>query len=315
MNLQLKSFQHYVPRFLLEYFSSDKLLWVYDRKLNQFRNQSAKNTAGEKAYYVFTQNDGEQSAALEEMFSEIEGVASRLVKDLDVGKQNLDEQGKVDMATFLAVMYLRVPNSFSRTETMSMKMTKEIMSRTAKLDAHFDIIIDEIERKEGKMISKKQREDIQKTFVDKNYDLRFPKEHMLKSMIQMFNEFYIIFAQMEWIIWEAPKNKAFITSDNPAFTFNVKPEGFWGSGLGILAPNCETTVVLTPKLCIFLSQERNPDSIKYIKATSKLVDNINARTAICSSRFLVSHNEALLKKWVRRTSLVKRAPYLSVDAN
>ena len=313
VNQQIKSFQHYVPRFLLEYFTAEGVLWVYDRKLNQFRTQSAKATAGEKAYYVFTKKDGEMSTALEEMFSQIEGVASILVKDLEAEKKNLDEQGKVDMATFLAALYLRVPNSFGRTEAMSTKMIKEYMSRATRFDEHFHKTMEEIEKKHGEVISKKQREEIQKSFIDKNYDLRFPKEHMLKSMMQMFQEFYLIFAQMEWVILEAPRGKSFITSDNPAFTFNIKPEGFWGSGIGILAPNCESTAVLTPRFCVFLSQKNNPDSISYVKATSKLVDNINFRTAICSSRFVVSHSEALLKKWVKRTHLDKRAPYISVD--
>jgi hypothetical protein len=312
-NQQLKSFQHYVPRFLLEYFTVNNSLLVYDRKVDKYRPQSAKTTAGENAYYVFAKKGGELSSALEEMFSQIEGVASGLIKDLASGKNNLDLQGKADLATFIAALYLRVPSSFSRTEEMSVKMTKEFMSRATRFDKHFEKGMDEIEKKLGTAISKKQREEIRKTFVDKNYDLRFPKEHMLKSMMQMFQEFYYIFAQMEWTVLRAPKNKAFIMSDNPALTFNIKPEGFWGSGIGILAPNCETTAVLTPRVCIFLSQKHNPDVIEYVNASPELVDNINFRTAVCSSRFVVSHSEALLKKWVEKTHLDKRGPYISVD--
>lgn len=312
-NQQLKSFQHYVPRFLLDYFTSEGLLWVYDRELKSYRTQSAKSTAGENAYYVFAKKDGELSTALEEMFSQIEGVASSLIKDLASGKNNLDLQGKADLATFLSALYLRVPNSLKRTEEMSVKMTKEFMSRATRFDPHFEKGMGVIEKKLGKKLSKKQREEIRRTFIEKDYDLRFPKEHMLKSMMQMFQEFYLIFAQMEWTILRAPKNKAFITSDNPALTFNIKPEGFWGSGIGILALNCETTAVLTPELAIFLSQKHNPDGIEYLTASPQLIDNINFRTAICSSRFVVSHSEPLLKKWVERTHLDKREPYISVD--
>lgn len=312
-NQQLKSFQHYVPRFLLEYFSSDKSLWVYDRKVKKYRPQSAKTTAGENSYYTFTKKGGELSSVLEEMFSQIEGVASGLIKDLASGKNNLDLQAKADLATFIAALYLRVPSSFSRTEEMSVKMTKEFMSRATRFDEHFKKGMEHIEKNLGTTISEEERKNIRKTFIDKNYDLRFSKEHMLKSMMQMFQEFYLIFAQMEWHVLRAPNNKAFITSDNPALTFNIKPEGFWGSGIGILAPNCETTVVLTPKLCIFLSQKHNPDAIEYVTANPELVDNINFRIAVCSSRFVVSHSEPLLKKWVDRTHLDKRGPYITIS--
>jgi len=312
---QTNSFQHYVPRFLLEYFTDDGLLWVYDRKLNQYRQQPSKATAGEKAYYVFIGNDKEKKDALEGMFSAIEGVAATIIKDLVAGKRTLDAQEKADMATFLSALYLRVPDSLRKTEEMSTKMTKEVMSKIVRFDKHFQKTMDEIEKKHGTKISQKEREDIQDTFANKKYDLRFPKGHMLGVMMKMFQEFYFIMAQMEWVILEAPKNKAFVGSDHPALTFNVRPEGFWGSGIGILAPNCETTAILTPKLCIFMSQKHNPDSVEFAKANPGLVDNINFRTAVCSSRFLISHNQALLKKWVKRTQLDKRGLYSAVDVS
>lgn len=314
-NQQLNSFQHYVPRFLLDYFTEEKVLWVYDRKSHQYRTQSSKTTTGENAFYVFAKKNGELSMALEEMFSQIEGAAAGLIKSLSAEENNLDLQGKADLATFLSALYLRVPSSLKRTEEMSVQMSKEFMSRATRFDPHFEKGMNAVEIKLGEKISKKQRDEIRKTFIDKDYDLRFPKEHMLKTMIQMLQEFYIIFAQMEWTVLRAPKNKAFITSDNPAFTFNIKPEGFWGSGIGILAPNCETMAVLTPKIVVFLSQIHNPDSIEYVTASPQLVDNINFRTAVCSSRFVVSHSEKLLKKWVEKTHLDKRGPYVSVKVD
>lgn len=312
---QLKSFQHYVPRFLLDYFTEDGLLWVYDRKLNQYRNQPSKATAGEKSYYVFVGKDKKKNSVLEQMFSAIEGVAATIIKALVAGKKTLDAQDKADMAIFLAALYLRVPDSLRKTEEMSTKMTKEVMSKMARFDKHFQKTMDEIEKKHGAKISEKEREDIKNTFTNKKYDLRFPKEHMLVVMMKMLQKFYFIMAQMEWVILDAPKNKAFVGSDHPALTFNIKPEGFWGSGIGILVPNCETTAILTPKLCIFMSQKHNPDSVELVKAAPGLVDNINFRTGVCSSRFLISHSEVLLKKWVERTQLDKRGPYSAVNVS
>jgi hypothetical protein len=119
-------------------------------------------------------------------------------------------------------------------------------------------------------------------------------------------------AQMDWIIIRPPKDKAFISSDHPAFTFNPRPEGFWGSGIGLLAPNCETIAVLTPRLAIYLSQKHNPDGVRSINGNPELIDNLNARVTIVSHRFVLSHSEPLLKRWVKRTKLSERGPYSRV---
>lgn len=195
---------------------------------------------------------------------------------------------------------------------MSVQLTKEVMRRSAMFDAYFQKSMDKVEGKHGAKISPEERKKIQKMIVDKQYDLKFPKEHWLKMMMFSLTDTYNIIFQMEWTIFKPPKDKAFITSDNPAYTFNVKPEGFWGSGIGFLAPNCESTAMLTPKVAIFLSQKHNPSVVRSMDVSNDLVKNINFRTAICSTRFIVSNSETLLKRTVERTHLDKRGSYAKV---
>lgn len=309
---QTKSFQHYVPRFLLEYFTENGLLWVYDRQKKEFRPQPPKATAGEKAYYVFTDKKSEKNAELEKMFSVIEGAGSSIIRDLVAGNGKLDLQEKADLAMFIAALYLRVPESLKRSEDMGKQMAKETMSRTVMFEEYFNKTMDEIEKKEGKKITPEQRKDIQKTFRDKKYDLVFPKGYVLATVLSNLTEIYKVMVQMEWVIIKAPKNKAFISSDHPAFTFNPKPEGFWGSGIGLLALNCETIAILTPKIAIYLSQKHNPEGIRFINGTAELVDNFNFRATIVSSRFVISHSEELLRRWIERTKLSERGPYSAV---
>lgn len=309
---QTRSFQHYVPRFLLQYFTDDGKLQVYDRERNEFRSQTPNRTAGEKSYYVFTDKKGKKHDELEKMFSAIEGTASSIIKELVEGKEKLSMQDKAELAMFIAALYLRVPESLKRGEDMVTKMTKEIMSRSARFDRHFNDVMDKIEKKLGKKTTPEMRKDIQNTFIQKDYCMKFPKGYMLKSIMLNLEEIYKIMVQMEWLIIEAPEGKAFIGSDHPAFTFNPKPEGFWGSGIGLIALNCETSVILTPKLAIYLNQKRKPKSIKFIKGNPELVDNLNFRTAVVSSRFVIAHSDALLRKWIEKTKLNERGPYSSV---
>lgn len=308
---QTTSFQHYVPRFLLDYFSDDGLLWVYDRVKNEFRKQPPKATAGEKAYYVFTDKKGKKHDTLEKMFSQIESVGSSIINDIVRGKDTLTMQEKVDLATFIAALYLRVPESIKRSEDMATQMTKELMSKSVMFTEHFNKEMDEIEKKEGIKVTPKQRENIQRTFRDKDYDMVFPKGYLLRTMLSNLQEIYKLMVQMEWIIIRTPKDKTFISSDHPAFTFNPRPEG-WGSGIGLLAQNCETIVILTPKVGIYLSQKHNPEEVRAITGNPELIDNFNFRVAVVSSRFVVSHSEALLRRWIDRTKLNERGPYSRV---
>lgn len=312
MNDQINSFGHHVPRFVLRYFLDGEKVHIYDRKNNSYGEKSPKSIAGEKAYYVFTDKQGNKNDALEKMFTQIETHAAEIVRDLHQGKKSITEQEKADLGMFLAAQYARVPEALKKSEKMSVEGAKEIMKRAILIDPHLDESFQAFEKKMGIKLSDKEKEEYKKTLVDKKYDVKFPKEHMLKTMIELMREFYLIMAQMEWIVFFAPEQKAFISSDNPVYTFNSRPEGFWGSGLGLLAPNCETTAVLTPKVTIYLSQKHNPSVVKFYKAPRELVDTLNGRTAICSSRFLFSHSLPLVRRMVERTKLWKRLAYSQI---
>ena len=183
---QIKSFQHYVPKFLLEYFASDGLLWVYDRQQKVFRQQPPKRTAGEKAYYVFQEKDGKKNPALEKMFSAIEDQAAPIIKNLHSGKKEISEQEKADLAMFIAALYLRVPDNLKRTDDMSILLTKERLRKSVMFEEHFQRTMDQIEKKKGIKISPERRKDVQKTFAEKNYDIKFPKEHGLKMYAKIY---------------------------------------------------------------------------------------------------------------------------------
>jgi|SRR3990170_9077557 len=304
-----KSFQHYVPKFLLEYFSIEGHLYVYDRENKAIRKQTPRSTAGEKNYYIVTTKSGGKSDAVEKMFSEIEKHAAKIIKKINSGDHKLSAQEKADFAMFLAALYLRVPHSIDKSHDTSKQMTQEIMKRAAMFEPHFEKGMEVIQKKHGYRLTKKQKDEIRETFIEKRYKVEFPKEHMIKTMLMLMQEFYYIIAQMEWTILTSPRGKKFITSDNPVYTMNIKPEGFWGSGIGLLAPNCETVAVLTPSVAIFLSQNHNPDAVYSEIAKKRFVENINKRTAICSTRFVVSKNRKLLSKVVKDVQLEKRGQY------
>lgn len=309
------SFHHYVPQFLLEYFSIEGHFYVYDRKDKEIRRQFPRSTAGEKNYYLITTKKGVVSDAVEKMFSEIEKHAAKIVTKISKGEYRIDAQEKADLGMFLAALYLRTPYSIEKSHEMSKQMTQEYMKRAAMFEPHFEKGMKVIQKKQGYKLTEKQKNDIKDTFVRKRYRVEFPKEYLIKHMLLLMEEFYYVIAQMEWTILVAPKGKKFITSDNPIYTMNIKPEGFYGSGIGLLAPNCETVALLTPSIAIFLSQTHNPDAVYSQVAKKKFVENINARTAICSKRFVIAKNRKLLSKVVNSVQLEKRKLYGQVKVS
>lgn len=311
-NDQTKSFHHYVPKFLLEYFAENNLFWVYDRKNNEYRQQTPKSTTGEKGFYTFNTKEGEKLDDLEKMFAKIEGKASLVVKTLVEGKTKVSFEEKVDMAIFIASLYLRIPDSIKSSQKSIGLMTKKIMSFANSNKQYFDKMVTEIESKEGKGFMG-DKEKVRKMLIDEDYDLEVPKEWALKTMAESLNDLFRYMVQMKWMILIAPPKKSFLISDKPAYTFKTKQSNnFYGQGIGLLAQDCETCVVLTPKLAIFLSQDHSPHTVDIFQPPPDVVDTINSRTTVCCHQYLVSQSYELLHKWVEKTHLKDRGQYHQV---
>ncbi len=312
MSDQTESFGHYVPQFILRYFTEEGQVHVYDRVNNLYERNHPNKLAGEKAYYVFTDNQGGTSDALEKMFQPIESRAARIINSLHQGKVTVTPEEKAALATFLAAQYTRVPESLLITEGFGVENTKEIIKRLALMTPHFEKTIEEIEQARGITLSDETKAAYRKIVIEKTYNVTFPKEFMLDTMLKLMQGFSNLMYQMEWHVFIAPKDSPFITSDHPVFTYNPKPEGLWGRAIGLMALNCETTALLTPKIAIYLLQNLDASAVTFFEASSDIVDTINLRTAVCSTRFVFSHAFPLLRQIVERTRLGERPPYSQV---
>jgi len=312
VNDQTKSFHHYVPKFILEYFADNNKFWVYDRDKNEYRQQTPKSTAGEKGFYTFNSKDGDKLDNLEKMFTKIEGKASVVLKKLVGGQSTISFYEKTDLAVFVAALYLRIPDNIESTQKSFSLLMKKMMSYTHSNRQYFDKMVADIETKEGEGFLG-DKDELQKMLVEEDYDLQFPKEYALRAMAESLDPLIRYFVQMSWYVLIAPPKKAFMISDKPAFTYKTASGmNFLDQGIGILASNCETQVVLTPYISIYLSQEHSPKFAEIITASADMVDEINRRTAICSHRYLISHSYDLVHKWVDKIKLQGRGQYHQV---
>lgn len=316
MKDQTKSFHHYVPQFILRYFSENDMVWVYDRKTNEYRFQSVRSTAGAKGFYTFNFKSGKKTDEIEKLLTKIESNAVDVIKSITLEKKSLNKKEKSDLAMFIAGMYLRNPDSIKNTQKGIEMMTKEIMSRIHRNKDYYDHVWDELVKKGDIPKGSKGKENTRQTFIKKNYDIIVPKEHALVIMIKALLDLFKYIVQMEWKILIAPPKKGYIISDKPAYTVNINPTpDFFGHSLGLFALNCETFCVLTPKISIHLSQKHNPDISNIYEAKEGFIDFLNQATTITSYRFLVSNSHPLLKKWVDKTNLKERGNYHQVKVD
>ena len=116
-----KQRQHYVSSFYLNGFTKNGLLWVYDRTLHEFREQTPENTCIEKDINEFEFSDSKTDGKLEALYSKVEGWAAPIIMKLDDKKRLTDEECS-KLALFLAFIFVRVPASRSQTNDTFVKL-------------------------------------------------------------------------------------------------------------------------------------------------------------------------------------------------
>jgi hypothetical protein len=84
---------HYIPKFFLERFCRDGMLWVYDRESNEFRHQSPVNSAVIGDYYAAVGEEGGKNLDAEKLLSRIETAARPVLEKVDaIGGQLVESR-------------------------------------------------------------------------------------------------------------------------------------------------------------------------------------------------------------------------------
>ncbi|MCK4564174.1 MAG: DUF4238 domain-containing protein [Verrucomicrobia bacterium] len=204
---------HYLPQFYLRFFARNKLLWIYDRELNEFRKQPPINTTVKKHYYAIEQEDGEKNLELEKHLADIEGKAKGIISKL-VAKEYITDEEKITFSVFLAYMNFRVPDF----EKSVNKFQESILRRANALmfsdEKHAQATLDQYKKDTGDdiEISATELVEFQK---NGNYEIQTHRNESLRIMVEITAEMAKYFSLMDWGIHHAPKGTAFITTDNP----------------------------------------------------------------------------------------------------
>ncbi len=297
--------QHYYPQFLLSFFKDGQLLSVYDREKDEFRRQGTKSIASITKYYVFKDKDGNVLVDFEDSMQDIENIAAPMLKQIISGKNTLNNLEKSELSIFLAAQLTRTPFAQKRAEAMGEALYKMNIQATAFHEKTFESFVKKIENNTKEIIEDKQ--GLREFMLDpEKYRIEFPRETTLKLMFENLRDIGGSIFEMQWMIVRAPEGKSFITSDNPFFSWQYKkPENIL-DGEALHSRSSLSIFPISPKVCLVLKYQ--PDLDIHFVAKGDFINSINNAIAIYSRKFVISHNDPLLRKVVERSNLKNIAP-------
>jgi hypothetical protein len=296
---------HYVPKFELSYFANDEMVWVYDRETGEIRRQNIRNTTAISNYYSFTLPSGETVKDLEEALSVAEGIAAPIIRKIDKGEWRLTPEERWEFSAYLALKWTRTPTQQRKIEALFEALVKIEARKLALNEEKFNKVMDSLELDTGEKIE--DRESQRKFMLDiDGYGVETTRLTSLQMMVRNLKETYEVIYGMRWIFRYVPKGKGLVTSDNPFFVKSFletdNPLGF-----GLFSPHTITFVTLTPRVCLTLINTNTGQGAG--KMTGDMVNDLNSDIALFSARFVISHEEQLLKKIVERSKIAQIKPY------
>ncbi|MGD0576867.1 MAG: DUF4238 domain-containing protein [Candidatus Staskawiczbacteria bacterium] len=244
--------QHYLPKkAYLKFFESPEKegsIWMYQRKGEPVL-ASIENVAKERHLYSFTDENGNYNYELEVAFSEMEQIASNILKKMNeaTGEIFLTGQEKFDLAYFLAMQAARTPAFRELQKKQAEEFAKLNMKARA---SNKDILARDLERtrKENPGLPDVSVEDMQDFIMNDRYKLDWGKKndnYFLKQAIELGDHIFPTVAMKDILMLKSEFE--FITSDYPVMLISdpsIPP--FWAGGFlhsGILFPIGKNTAL------------------------------------------------------------------------
>jgi len=308
--------QHYYPQFELAYFTNKGNLWIYDRIKNSYRQQGTKSTGAITDFYTFIDNKGKKHKELESALSRCESIAVPTIKKIHEGDHGLTVIERSEFSAYLALRLLRTPIHQRKSEAIFEAVMKVESIKTASNIEKFNEMICDVENIEKTTVSDK--EGLRNFMRDASkYTIQTGRLVGLQTMVMNMRKTGEEIFNMGWIFYYAPKGRSFITSDNPFFVWpffeSMNPLGY-----GLRSTPAMTIVPLTPRVCLGLFYRHGQAGYKRRDIHGDMVRSLNKQTALYSGRFVISHNEKLLRKIVKTTRLSEKEPYkviIEVEGN
>jgi hypothetical protein len=305
-NINQPKRHHYLPQKYQEGFCRDGSLWLFDRKLGQFRNQTPINTCLERHFYSVEDGEGKKDAELEIVNAKVEGLAWPLIEKLE-SRQPLSLEERTHFAEFVTLMRFRTPE-FERaynemSEGLMRRFTKDIFSSVEQTEK----ILNQ-EPKEERVTPQEIYEFVQSD----EYRINVHRNASLKTMVDLVTELTPEIMALSWMIIHATPETSFVTTDAPFVLLpprDFKAHGIRGYGLRTLGTL--KVFPLSQKACLIMGdviKNKMGFLISHQDAGVGKVKEINLALTSRCERFLLGRDEALVRSLTARSGIDKSQP-------
>lgn len=282
---------HYLPKFYLNGFARDGLLWVFDRKTAQYRRQPSQDTAVIGHYYTTSTDSGEKDYSIEAHLAKMEGEAKPIIDKLDVGEK-ISAEERVGFAYFLALLLCRTPKHAREIEEVgdaTHKLLAKEMIPTVEAAAR-------LLRKDGKKHSITAESMFE--FVHKEkFQMKASRDYTISAMLDQSRRFFKEIALMDWLVAHADGHASFITTDSPlGYVLDDQQRRRREPVLGFASEKITKLVPLTSGTALVIG---GPGAgFGHFSVDRNQVREINLAVTIECDRFVIGRDEALLRSIV-----------------
>lgn len=296
--------QHYVPKFYLKSFAAtDGCVAVVERSGRSYR-ASPLNTAVQKHFYTFRDDDGQMRYELEAALSDIESQGSEAISHL-IGRTTFDQDDRRHLAAFISMLHVRTPAMVESVQHGTGELTKKLLGRmfhshdfitaSLKMMPQFSHLTPaELDQTASRMSE----------FVRTGeYTLEVDHQFSLASSVSMANEVAAILMQRTWTLIQAPDRHAFITTDAPVVLTAATPSSQM-RGVGFASADAVVLCPLRPNFMLVM--EGAEEKVLRAVADARFVRRLNILVAQRSKRFVLGRDDALVASIARASGLTSR---------
>ena len=273
---------HYLPQSYLSRFADPATatrkkpqVWVWSLRDQTWRLTSVANVAVERDLYTMTDETGKPNRELESVLADLEGKVDAIVREKIVPQKELSEEDRAHLAVFIGTLRTRIPAQHDNFGGFM----NSVMGRFA------DFELELFERDPAAFAARCREitgEDLPADVTLQDLRDAFGRtrpnpEWLVGKTLQVGAETGHIIASMNWTFLLANEGASFVTSDNPAVSYNHDaPMMFRG---GIAPPSGMLTIPITSQI-VLLASWVAPRATVYLRVGEEQVAALNARLGI-----------------------------------
>ena len=294
---------HYVPKFYLAGFtasgSKDDYLYVLDQTVpKQFRAKPAE-LAHQQDFYIIETDDEQDRMAIENMFSEIEGLAAPVIKQIATTHclPNINDQ--IKLLHFVSIMAMRVPSAISLLNQPVEIASKMLLRQIVQNRQVWDNIIAQAKAK-GQKIEDVSYEQMKEFIESDSYEITTGQNGKIHSILLSIAIILPLLLHRTWsLLISKEKDANFICSDRPV-SLERTTKMYYFSRPGFGMTNTQIMIALNKDVALIGNFGGKP---QLAQGSQKDVAIINSQTAI-NARFLFSSQQDFI--WYKKDGTIGR---------